>query len=49
MNLERLNKIKNQKLVKQKKYNGEKDMMKKKRLYIEIQILDLKEKIEKLK
>ena len=49
MNLERLNNIKNQKIVKQKKYNTEKDSLKKKRLFIEIQILDLKEKIEKLK
>ena len=49
MNIERINNIKSQKIVKQKKYNGEKDMLKKKRLYIEIQILELKEKIEKLK
>ena len=49
MNNDKIGNLVKRKSIKQKQYNNEKDINRKKRLYLEIQILDLREKIERLK
>ena len=49
MDFNKINDINKQKQDKQKKYQEEQDYQKKRQLFLQIQILDLKEKIERLK
>ena len=49
MDWDKINDLTKQKRDKQKKYQEEQDYQKKRQLFLQIQILDLKEKIERLK
>jgi hypothetical protein len=49
MDYNRLQTIEKRKQEKQKKYREETDLQKRKRIFLEIQILDMKSKIERLR